>query len=892
MAKKEGFWRRDWLIALIISIAFLLMGGSSWIAGLERFAYDIGLRASSKEAGKRIAVVAIDDESIANLGRWPWPRDILAEMINRLADGGASVIGNTILLSEPQIDPGLKEINKLIEHFESSGLKASGDELTVLENKLLAPLPSGSTEAKTALPDPARERLNDLIGYYESSGLRNNSADLEKLGELFEESRLILDTDSHLADSMANAGNVVMGMQFNINRKGVAIGKPDKSLPDFVQRNRIENIVSSSKPGSPLAVDTATPPLAILGEATAGVGHLINLRDPDGGVRTELLAVDYYGEVYPSLALMIATRGLNLSPADIRLEPGRAVHLGKLSILTDPISRMYPLFYKGSNQREAFPVDSFFDVYSGKVPVENYKDRIVLIGATAFGVGTSFPTPVSENMSPVLVLAHTVASILNQDFFVVPDWAEMATLGAFLLVALYLIVVLPRLSAGVAAVLSVILLALLIGVNQYLLITEGMWVELMLPSALLVGGYLLLITKRFLVTERGMIRSEEKSAESNRMLGLQFQQQGQLDMALEKFRQCPLDDDMMEPLYNLGLDFERKRQFNKAASVYEYMTRHDSKFRDIQDRIKRSHTLQDTLVIGGSPASANVATLVLDGDSVSKPMLGRYEVEKELGKGAMGIVYQGRDPKINRVVAIKTMALSQEFEADELDEVKKRFFREAETAGRLTHPNIVTIYDAGEELDLAYIAMEFLKGKDLTEYSKPHRLLPPLKAMDMIAQCADALGYAHSQNVVHRDVKPANIMYDSETDKLKITDFGIARITDSSRTKTGVILGTPSFMSPEQLAGKKIDGRSDLFSLTVMLYQLLCGQLPFKGDSMATLMYSIANEQHPDILRIRSELNPCVAAIINKGLQKQVEARYQKGEQMAADLRNCMKVMA
>ncbi|MCP4043757.1 MAG: serine/threonine protein kinase, partial [Gammaproteobacteria bacterium] len=171
----------------------------------------------------------------------------------------------------------------------------------------------------------------------------------------------------------------------------------------------------------------------------------------------------------------------------------------------------------------------------------------------------------------------------------------------------------------------------------------------------------------------------------------------------------------------------------------------------------------------------------------------------------------GKDPKINRVVAIKTMALSQEFEADELEEVKSRFFREAETAGRLTHPHIVTIFDAGEEHDLAYIAMEFLKGKDLVEYTKPDKLLPLVTTLDLVAKAADALGYAHGNNVVHRDIKPANIMYDAESGSMKITDFGIARITDSSKTKTGMVLGTPSYMSPEQLSGKKVDGRSDLF---------------------------------------------------------------------------------
>ena len=286
--------------------------------------------------------------------------------------------------------------------------------------------------------------------------------------------------------------------------------------------------------------------------------------------------------------------------------------------------------------------------------------------------------------------------------------------------------------------------------------------------------------------------------------------------------------------------------------------------------------------------------MLLDG-SISKPMLGRYEVEKELGKGAMGIVYLGRDPKINRVVAIKTMALAQEFEADELDEVKERFFREAETAGRLQHPNIVTVYDAGEEHDLAYIAMEFLEGHDLARYVKEDALLPLPIVMGIVFKSAMALDSAHKQNVVHRDIKPANIMYEPSKKQVKLTDFGIARITDSSKTKTGMVLGTPSYMSPEQLSGKKVDGRSDLFSLGVMLYQMTTGNLPFKGDSMATLMYKIANEPHQDVFELRPDLakqKPCLAAIINKALQKDVEQRYQTGAEMAKDIQNCAKQVA
>jgi eukaryotic-like serine/threonine-protein kinase len=250
------------------------------------------------------------------------------------------------------------------------------------------------------------------------------------------------------------------------------------------------------------------------------------------------------------------------------------------------------------------------------------------------------------------------------------------------------------------------------------------------------------------------------------------------------------------------------------------------------------------------------------------------------------VVYFGRDPKIGRTVAIKTLALSQEFDADELAEVKQRFFREAETAGRLNHPNIVTIYDVGEEHDLAYIAMEFLKGKDLVPFTKRDHLLPLAKVLSIIERVSDALGYAHRQNVVHRDIKPANIMWDADSDSLKVTDFGIARITDSSKTKTGMVLGTPSYMSPEQLAGRKIDGRSDLFSLGVTLYQLACGTLPFQGESMTQLMFKIANEPATDILTINPAVPQSLVDVLTKSLAKDPANRFRSGEEMAQAIRH------
>ena len=265
-------------------------------------------------------------------------------------------------------------------------------------------------------------------------------------------------------------------------------------------------------------------------------------------------------------------------------------------------------------------------------------------------------------------------------------------------------------------------------------------------------------------------------------------------------------------------------------------------------------------------------------------VLGRYRVDRQIGRGSMGAVYLGHDPQIGRQVAIKTMALSRQFEGRDLVDARARFFREAETAGRLQHPDIVIMFDVGEEQDLAYIAMEYLKGHDLLPHTQPSHLLPVLVVLRTLERVALALAYAHSQGVVHRDIKPANVMVDAASDSVKVTDFGIASITDGYRTRTGLVLGTPSFMSPEQMAGQRVDGRADLYSLGVMLFQLLTGALPHQSESMATLMHQIAHEAAPDVRSLRPELPESLANVVALALEKRPELRYADGWQMAADL--------
>jgi serine/threonine protein kinase len=273
-------------------------------------------------------------------------------------------------------------------------------------------------------------------------------------------------------------------------------------------------------------------------------------------------------------------------------------------------------------------------------------------------------------------------------------------------------------------------------------------------------------------------------------------------------------------------------------------------------------------------------------DDCKRERFGRYEIVAELGRGAMGIVYKARDPKINRVVAVKTISLAGQ-PPDEEQEYRERFFREAEAAGRLSHPGIVTVFDIGEEAETRapYIVMEFVAGQSLERLllSKEDRKLPPKEALQLALEVAEALDCAHSRGVIHRDVKPANILL-TKDGHAKIADFGVAKLNLASATVSGRTLGTPAYMSPEQLNGDPVDGRSDLFSLGVILYTILTGYKPFQGNSALTVAFKIVNRDPVPATVLDTELPPGLDHIISKAIAKDPSQRYQRGMEMVLDI--------
>ena len=363
-----------------------------------------------------------------------------------------------------------------------------------------------------------------------------------------------------------------------------------------------------------------------------------------------------------------------------------------------------------------------------------------------------------------------------------------------------------------------------------------------------------------------MVPDVKKASSDAFKRGTDFLAAGRLEPAFAEFRRCNPSETVAAVMYKLSLAFEQQAKPERAEAVLEWMKR-------TQGSAEPSDTTLSSKKLSGAPQR-----------------LGRYVIEKRIGRGAMGAVYLAKDPRINRPVALKAIPIEKEFEDEELKEARQRFYREAESAGRLTHPNIITVFDAGEDKGLAYIAMEYVPGNPLRNFTDPKKLLAPKRALELAAATAEALDYAHNQGVIHRDIKPANLLYNPKEGSLKISDFGVARITDNNRTKTGIVLGTPMYMSPEQLGAENLTGLSDLFSLGVTLYELLVGEVPFRASNIAVLMTKITTEDPSPVSSRRAGIPPSVDAVLAKALAKRPSDRFSCGAEMAIALRNCARV--
>ncbi len=315
---KQEIWKSDWLVGLLLTAVFLLLSMTSPLQGLERATYDLGIRQAERSPSDKVAVIAIDDASIANLGRFPWPRDIYAELHQSLINGGAKVIGQTLFFSEPQIDPGLAYITELRSTFENSSIASAHENIAKLEKTIKASrkLVKAKRDAK------GRAAIDRISGFLSDSPLKTSlHAELAEYLAMLASAQAILNTDQKLADSIQEAKNIVLSMQF---LPGAPLGQPDQSLPDnglgnkLPESNLIRDDDSDRDELAPIQMEHAFPPISVLGEAATGIGALVSTPDVDGAIRAEPLLVNYYGDYYPSMALLLAARSLNLTVNDIK----------------------------------------------------------------------------------------------------------------------------------------------------------------------------------------------------------------------------------------------------------------------------------------------------------------------------------------------------------------------------------------------------------------------------------------------------------------------------------------------------------------------------------------------------------------------------------------------
>jgi eukaryotic-like serine/threonine-protein kinase len=821
--KKASSHKINLLVGLFIAFVFVYFSFQSFsvFENLGRLIYSVQMRmAPPQSPGANIlSIVNIDDKSIKQLGSWPWPRQVIAEMISILKNNGAKLIVLDFLFSEKERNPGLIEIRALQGAVaEQSGLSK----------------------------DP---------------WLQNTLSGIEKR----------LDSDSILSQTIEECGNVYLPVLGVYGAYDAELILPEESpFNKFALKGNLS--FSGLAP-----VRAVTTPYQELLERSRGLGHTNLSSNKASRGESHVLFLDYRSNAVMSLPLRISLDYLNRSPDE-------AIIHGKGILLKEDVIPIVDgkMLIKFKGVKRSFPYYSFVDILNVKKVPAVFDGKIVLIGYTAEDA-SMVDTPVDPAMPHVELAANVIDNLVNGRYLKRPGYMPFLELAVLLLFTLFASVALPGHGFINRMGLTASLIFLLFLVSFMLFMLMDVWFKIIYAVLALVAVFFEYSLREVIVAQRTLGITSRESIETNRMLGLSLQSQGLLDLAFEKFRKIPLDDTMKDVVYNLGLDYERKRMLNKAVAVYEYIAHVDKAYRDLNSRIPKLRNLVSPLTMAGQEVRQDGRILFSD-DLGIKPTVGRYEILEELGQGAMGIVYKARDPKINRMLAIKTIRFSDEFEAEKIREIKERFMREAEIAGKLAHPAIVAVYDVGEDYELTYMAMEYLEGESLLKFCRKGSLLPLRKVLYVVSETALALDYAHKQGVIHRDVKPANIMLLKEG-PVKVTDFGIAKAVSSSQTKSGIVLGTPNYMSPEQINGHQIDGRSDLFSLAVVFFELLTGQIPFHGKNLTNLFYQITQAKHPSAREINPKVPKPVEQILNKALAKDPALRFATGADMAKYLR-------
>ena len=631
-----------------------------------------------------------------------------------------------------------------------------------------------------------------------------------------------------LADLMDEFDNVIVPVYFNLSE----VSLTQSQTPSWVLRSALKK--DDQKKLSPPSAFQIFYPSEKIGLASHDVGHINLIQDMDEKVRREPLLISFQNEYYPSVSLQIARNYLEAKYEQIKIED-QSITLKDIPI---PVDKKGGTLVNYNGPAKTFTHISAWDILCDRIDPQILAHKIVMVGLTE-SHATKIKTPVSSEMTSVERTANAVENIIHKNFLT--PWSFWLDLLVLVLIGVFCAVVLPNVSLLYRLVILTVFFFVVVNLSFILFSSIGVLTKPLYP----ILEILLFLGATPAIKPKGKKETEEKII---------------------------LEPDEEEEVVEVV-------QINPRSTTKISIQEPVSEPAVIQKEAKPSTDVINRLSQGSKTPEKKKTTILAD-----LGQFGRYKILEPLGKGAMGTVYKGEDPTIDRLIALKTIRLDLLVSEEEIKELKERLIIEAQAAGRLSHPNIVTIYDVGEEGDLQYIAMEYLDGYTLDKLIKKKSELNYRIVAKLMIQVCDALSYAHQNGIVHRDIKPANIMILDDFN-VKVMDFGIARFGATSMTQAGVAVGTPSYISPEQLQGKPADKRADIFSTGVVLYELLTRYKPFRGEDINSLMHSILNDVPIAPSAINDRIPTIFDRIVHKATAKNPDDRFQD----ASEISNLLK---
>lgn len=733
------------------------------------------LRGKTDAPPADIVIVGIDDRSVDLVGKWPWQRDVLAQLVYGISRSSPSVLGLDLFLPE-QMDE--------------------------------------DTSGRTGL----------------------------------------------LAQYISAAEDVVIPVYFSLSDVGIA----PEAVPNPIKKSAVgaKGDLSGAS-ASLISARQIYHPSPVLVEVASGFGHINIDYDKDGLIRMEPLLISYDGLLYPSFGMQLAREHLQVSRS--QLKPGKedGIAFGNIAIPTDKRHRMR-LNYLGPNL--SFQRVSAVEVLTGQVDPGTFAQKIVLLGLTSTESKTRVSVPAFGEINEVERIATVTHNIIHRDFLksLLPIWNVLI----MVLIGVFCAVVLPKVSLTHRIVILLVFLFVVFNFSYILFSSFGILTKPVYP--LLELAFFLLVAPAI----RPKAKEKEGEEEIQKAEGEGAAREAGLppEVAAKELKEETAPESTQVVI--------RVPESDPAQDGHRETAGPETGEKSEEEKTPAEKTAKFSDPQTPSAPPEISSTPFPGGESPPLSRFGRYRIIEAIGKGGMGMVYKGSDPMLDRPVALKTIRLDCALSATETAELKDRLIQEAKAAGKLSHPNIVTVYDVGEQQGLHYIAMEYLAGYSLEDFIKKKGELNYRIVAKIIMQTCQALSYAHQHGIVHRDIKPGNIML-QEDFHVKVMDFGIARLEATSLTKSNIALGTPHYISPEQLEGKQADKRSDIFSLGVVLYEILTRRKPFEGENVSSLMYRVLNHDPPAPSTINEKTPLMFDRIVSKAMAKKPEKRYEDAEEIS-----------